>query len=123
VFPGKISTARGTQHCSIFRKVNLCACASLISRSLGNIGAEIAVFPGTISTGRGPEHCSIINKFLLCACARLSSRSLGKIGAEIVEISWNNFYCQGTTVLFHNQGTAPLRMLQIELSLSWQDIC
>jgi hypothetical protein len=42
-FPGKISTARGPQLCSIIRKLHLCACARLFSRSLGKIGAEIAV--------------------------------------------------------------------------------
>jgi hypothetical protein len=41
------------------------------------------------------------------------------IGAEIAVLSWNNFYCQGTTALFHNQETAPLRMSQTEFSLSF----
>jgi hypothetical protein len=60
-------------------------------------------------------------KMHLCACAKLSFRPLGKIGAEIAVLSWNKFYCHGTTALFHNQETEPLRMLQTELSLSWQD--
>jgi hypothetical protein len=77
-------------------------------------------FPGTISTVRGPQHCSIIRKLHLYACARLSSRSLGKLGAEIAVLFWNNFYCQGTRALFHNQETAPLRMRQTDLSPSWQ---
>jgi hypothetical protein len=42
-FPGTISTANIPQHCSIIRKMHLCACAKLSSRSLGKIGAEIAV--------------------------------------------------------------------------------
>jgi hypothetical protein len=67
-------------------------------------------FPGIISNARGPQHCSIFRKIHLCACARLSSRSLGKISAEIAVLSWNKFYCQGTTAVFHNQETAPLRM-------------
>jgi hypothetical protein len=50
----------------------------------------------------------------LCASARLSSRSLGKIGAEIAVLYWKNFYCQGTSTLFHNQETAPLRMRQTD---------
>jgi hypothetical protein len=48
-------------------------------------------------------------------------RSLGKIGAEIAVLSWNISYCQGTRALFHNQESARLRMLQTELSFSWQD--
>jgi hypothetical protein len=87
------------------------------------IVAEIALLPGKFSTVRGPEHCSIIWKIQLCACARLSSRSLGKIGAEIAVLSWNKFYCQGTTALFFNQETATLLMRQTELPLSWQDRC
>jgi hypothetical protein len=87
------------------------------------IGSEIAVFLGINSTGRGPQHCSIIRKLHLCACSSLNSRSLGEIGAEIAVLSWNHFYCKGTTALFHNQETAPLRMRQTELSLSWQDRC
>jgi hypothetical protein len=63
------------------------------------------------------EHCSIIKKLHLCACARLISRSLCKIGAEIAVLSWNLFYCQGTTALYHNQETAPLRMRQTEFAL------
>jgi hypothetical protein len=47
--------------------------------------------------------------------------SLGKRVAEIAVLSWNNFYRQGPTALFHNQKTASLRMRQNELSLSWQD--
>jgi hypothetical protein len=120
------STSRGPQHCSIIRKLHLCACDKQNSRSLGKVGAEIAViscFPGTISTARGPQHCSIIKKLHLCACARLSSHSLGKIGAEISVHSWNYFYCQEITALFHNPETAPLRMRQTELSLSWQFRC
>jgi hypothetical protein len=76
------------------------------------------VFPGTISTARGPEFCSIIRKLHLCACARLSSRSLCKISAEIEVLSWNDFYCKGTTALFHNQEISPLLMRQTELSFS-----
>jgi hypothetical protein len=87
------------------------------------IGAEIAVFLGIISTARGPQHCSIIRKLHLCSCSRLSSRSLDEIGAEIAVLSRNNFYCQRTTTLFHNQEIAPLRMLQAVLSLSCQDRC
>jgi hypothetical protein len=95
-------------------------------RSLGKIGAEIAViscFPGTISTARVPQHCSIIRNLHLCECARLRSRFLGNIDAEIAVLSWKNFFCQGTTALFHNKETGPLRMRQTELSLSWQDKC
>jgi hypothetical protein len=87
------------------------------------IGAEIEMFPGTMSTARGPEHFSIIRKIYICACARVSSRTLGKIGAEIAVLSWNNFYCKETTDLFHNQDPAPLRILQTEISFSWQDRC
>jgi hypothetical protein len=43
------------------------------------------------------------------------------IGAEIAVFSWNNFYCQGNTALFHNQEIALLHMRQIELSFSWPD--
>jgi hypothetical protein len=46
-----------------------------------------------------------------------------KIGAEIAVLSWNYFYGQGTTGLFHNQETARLRMRQTELLLSWQGRC
>jgi hypothetical protein len=67
--------------------------------------------------------CSLIRKLHLCACARLSYRSLGKIDDEIAVLSWNNFYCQGTRALFHNQETAPLRMRQTVLSPSWYDRC
>jgi hypothetical protein len=77
------------------------------------IGAEIAVFLGIISTVRGPQHCSINRKLHLCACSSLSSPSLGEIGAEIAVLSWKHFYCKGTTALFHNQETAPLRMLRL----------
>jgi hypothetical protein len=73
----------------------------------------MSVFPRTISTARELQLCSIIRKLHLCECARLSSRSLGKIGAQITVISWKLFYCQGTTTLFHNQETEPLRMLQL----------
>jgi hypothetical protein len=89
-----------------------------LSLSFLSIGAEIAMFPGTISTAKETQHCSIIRKLHPCACSGLSSRSLGKIGAEIEVLSWNNFYCQGTTSLFHNQETAPLRIRKNELSLS-----
>jgi hypothetical protein len=47
----------------------------------------------------------------------------GKIGAEIAVLSWKNFYCQRTTSLLDNQETAPLRMRQVEISLSWQERC
>jgi hypothetical protein len=90
---------------------------------LDKIGAEIEVFPGKISTAKGPHHCSIVRKLHLCACASLSSRSLGKIGGEIRVLSWNNFYCHGTTALFHNLETAPLRIRQTELSISWHGMC
>jgi hypothetical protein len=40
----------------------------------------------------------------------MSSRSLGKIFAEIAVLSWNEFYFQETTALFHYQENAPLRM-------------
>jgi hypothetical protein len=43
-----------------------------------------------------------------------------KIIAEIAVLSWSHFYCHGTTTLFHNQKTAPLRMLQTVHSFSWQ---
>jgi hypothetical protein len=66
---------------------------------------------------------SINRNLHLCACSKLSSRSIGKIGDEIAVLSWNNFYCQGTTALFSKQQTATLRMRQTELSLSWQEIC
>jgi hypothetical protein len=75
-------------------------------------------FPGNISNARGTHHCSIIRKMHLCTCARLSSRSLGKIGDEIAVLSWNNFYSQGITALFHNQEAASLRMRQTDISLS-----
>jgi hypothetical protein len=122
-FPGTNSNDRGPHLCTIIRKLHPCACARVSSRSLVKVGAEIAVLFGNISTASGPEHCLIIRKIHLCACARLNSRSLGKLGAEIAVLSWNNFYCQRTTALFHNQETAPLRMRQFELSLSWQDRC
>jgi hypothetical protein len=35
-------------------------------------------------------------------------------------LSWNHFYFQGTTTLFHNQETTPLRMRQTDFSFSWQ---
>jgi hypothetical protein len=71
----------------------------------------------------GPQHCSIIRKLHICASARLSSRSLGKLGAETAVLSWNYFYCQGTRFVFHNQEISPLRILQTEFSLSWDDCC
>jgi hypothetical protein len=37
--------------------------------------------------------------------------------------SCNNFYCQRPTAQFHNQETAPMRIRQNELSLSWQGSC
>jgi hypothetical protein len=46
-----------------------------------------------------------------------------KIGAEIAVISWNSFYGQGTTALFHNHKTAPQLMRQFELSLSLENWC
>jgi hypothetical protein len=58
-------------------------------------------------------------KFHFGPCSRLSFRSLGIIGAEIAVLSWINFYCQRTTVQFHNQEIARLRMRQTELSISW----
>jgi hypothetical protein len=58
-------------------------------------------------------------KLHLCECARVSYRTLGKTGSEIAEFSWNHFYCQGHTALFHNQENELLRMRQSELSLSW----
>jgi hypothetical protein len=76
---------------------------------------KMPCFPGIYSTDRGLNLCFIIIKLELCTCARLSSSSLGNIGAEIAVLSWNNFYCQGTTALFHNQETVPLLMLQTEL--------
>jgi hypothetical protein len=36
-----------------------------------------------------------------------------QVGAEIAVISWKHFYCQGNISLFHNQETAPLRMLKL----------
>jgi hypothetical protein len=122
-FLGTNSTARGTQHCSIIRKLHLCTGARLSSRSLAREVQKSQCFPRTISTNRGPQFCSIIRKLHVCPWARLSSRSLGKISAEIAVLSWNNFYCQGPTALFHNQETAPLHRRQTELSLSWQDRC
>jgi hypothetical protein len=74
-------------------------------------------FPRTNSTARGLQLRSIIRKLHLCACARLNSRSFGKIIAEIAVISWKPFYCQGTITLFHNQETAPLRMLKLRSRL------
>jgi hypothetical protein len=84
---------------------------------------KLLYFPGTISTAKGQQLCAIIKKMHLSACSSLSSHSLGKRGAEIAVLSWNNFYCQGPTALFHNQETASLRMRQTELSLSLQDWC
>jgi hypothetical protein len=42
-FPGTIFTARRPLHSSIIRKLHLCECARMSSRSLGKINAEIAV--------------------------------------------------------------------------------
>jgi hypothetical protein len=44
ILSGNISTARGPQLCAIIRKIHLCTCSRLSSRSLGKRGAEIAVF-------------------------------------------------------------------------------
>jgi hypothetical protein len=52
-FFGNISTASEPQDCSIIRKLHLCACYRLNSRSLGKIGAEIAVLSWNHFYGQG----------------------------------------------------------------------
>jgi hypothetical protein len=90
----------------------------LSSRSLGKIGAEIEVLSWN------HFYCQVTTALFhnqeihLYACARLSSRSLGKIGAEI-PVFLGTIVLTGATALFHNQETAALRMLQIEVSLFW----
>jgi hypothetical protein len=80
-------------------------------------------FAGKISAARGPKPCSIIRKLHFWAYARVSFRSLGKVSSEIAVLSWKQFYSQRTTTLLNNQENAPLRNLQTELSLTWQDWC
>jgi hypothetical protein len=91
----------------------------LSSRSLGKIGAEIAVISWKNFYGQGNTTLFHNQETAPLRMFQLSSRSLGKMGAEIAVFSWNNFYCQGPTALFHNQKNASLRMRQSELSLSW----
>jgi hypothetical protein len=105
------------------KKLHLCACARLSSRSLGKIGSEIAVLSLKYFYCQGPRTLFHYQETAPLRSAKLSSLSLGKICAEMAVLSCVNFYCQGPRALFHNQETAPLRMRQTELSLSSQDKC
>jgi hypothetical protein len=89
IIPGKISTARGPQHCSINRKLHLCACARLITLSLGKIGAEIAVLSWKHFYCQGTTALFNNQETAPLRMLRLSSRSLGKIGTEIAVLPGN----------------------------------
>jgi uncharacterized protein YbgA (DUF1722 family) len=90
VLSRKFSTDSGLNLCSIIRKLHLYACVRLNSRSLGKIGAEIAVLSWKNFFCQRTTARSINRKLHLCSCARLSSRYFGKVGAEIALLPGKN---------------------------------